>query len=109
MKKVTIAEKIKQTEVSFAGVRFRMMFSSMVMEVAGIMGMVTCFFGFLVSSQVSDFLVRKISEAHGRNPSDMFTVKFDMYNIMRDFFLVAFVAFGVVFLMGKMTMKAVKK
>jgi len=86
-----------------------MMFSSMVMEVAGVMGMVMCFFGFLISSPISDFLVRKISEAHGRNPSDMFALKFNMYNIMRDFCLVAFVAFGIVFLMGKMTMKAVKK
>lgn len=86
-----------------------MMFSSMMLQVAGVMGMVTCFFGFLVSSPISDFLVRKISEAHGRNPSDMFALKFNMYNIMRDFCLVAFVAFGIVFLMGKMTMKAVRK
>jgi len=86
-----------------------MMFSSMVMEVAGVMGMVMCFLGFLISNPISDYLVRKISEAHGRNPSDMFALKFNMYNVMRDFCLVAFVAFGIVFLMGKMTMKAVKK
>jgi len=86
-----------------------MMFSSMVMEVAGVMGMVMCFLGFLISNPTSDYLVRKISEAHGRNPSDMFALKFNMYNVMRDFCLVAFVAFGIVFLMGKMTMKAVKK
>jgi len=109
VKRVTIAEKIKQTEVSFASVRFRMMFSSMVMQVAGVMGMVMCFLGFLLTSPATDFLVRKISEAHGRNPSDMFALKFNMYNIVRDFCLVAFVAFGIVYAMGKMTMKAVKK
>lgn len=81
----------------------------MVMQVAGVMGMVMCFIGFLLTSPATDFLVRKISEAHGRNPSDMFALKFNMYNIVRDFCLVAFVAFGIVYAMGKMTMKAVKK